>query len=99
MGDFSEARRLFSYDGPHAGELFVNAFSGTEQIDELFKFDLEFIAENALIATEDMLGKNVTIGIRHRGGLTFRYFNGHLSRFSPVRSEGRLAIYAAKFVP
>ena len=50
MAEFSEARRLFSYDGPHAGELFVNRFSGTEQIDELFKFELELISENALIA-------------------------------------------------
>lgn len=99
LGAFSEFRRLFSYDGPHAGELFVNNFSGTEQIDELFKFDLELISENALIDTEDMLGKNVTIGIRHRDGVTFRYFNGHLSHFSPVRSEGRLAIYSAELVP
>lgn len=98
-GGFSEARRLFSYDGPHAGELFVNNFSGTEQIDELFKFELELITENALIPTEDMLGKNVTIGIRHRDGVTFRYFNGHLSHFAPVRSEGRLAIYSAELVP
>jgi type VI secretion system secreted protein VgrG len=96
---FTEARRLFSYDGPHAGELFVNKFSGTEQIDELFKFELELITENALIATEDMLGKNVTIGIRHRDGVTFRYFNGHLSHFSPIRTEGRLAIYSAELVP
>jgi len=95
----SEARRLFSYDGPHTGELFVNKFSGTEQIDELFKFELELISENAQIATEDMLGKNVTIGIRHRGGLTFRYFNGHLSHFSPVRADGKLSIYSAELVP
>jgi type VI secretion system secreted protein VgrG len=95
----SEARRLFSYDGPHTGELFVNKFSGTEQIDELFKFELELISENAQIATEEMLGKNVTVGIRHRGGLTFRYFNGHLSHFSPVRGDGKLAIYSAELVP
>lgn len=98
-GAFSDFRRLFSYDGPHAGEMFINKFSGTEEIDELFKFEIEFITENALIPTEDMLGKNITIGIRHRDQVTFRYFNGHLSRFSPLRSEGRLAIYSAEMVP
>src|SRR5580698_8169998 len=99
MPDFSQYRRLFSYDGPHSGELFVNEFSGTEQIAELFKFELELISENELIQTEDMLGQNVTVGIRQRDGVTFRYFNGHLSHFSPVRHDGRLAYYKAEMVP
>ncbi len=99
MPDYSEYRRLFSYDGPHAGELFVNHFSGSEKISELFKFDLELISEDATITTEEMLGKNVTIGIRQRDGVSFRYFNGHLSRFSPLRHDGRLAYYSAELVP
>ncbi len=99
MPDFTQFRRLFSYDGPHAGMLFVNKFSGTETMAELFKFELELISEDETIQTEDMLGQNVTIGVRQRDGVTFRYFNGHLSRFSPIRMEGRLAHYSAELVP
>src|ERR1700743_392158 len=98
MPDFTQDRRLFYYDGPHGGELFINKFSGTEQIAELFKFDIDFISENELIQTEEMLGQNITVGIRQRDGVSFRYFNGHLSHFSPVRSEGRLAYYRGELV-
>lgn len=99
MPTYTEFRRLFSYDGPHAGTLFVNRFFGTEHISELFHFELELITEDATIQTEDMLGQNVTIGIRQRDGVSFRYFNGHLSKFSPLRSDGRMAYYKAELVP
>ena len=96
---FTQNRRLFYYDGPHAGDLFVNQFSGTEEMSHLFKFDIEFISEDATIPIEDMLGENITVGIRHRDGVTFRYFNGHLSKFSPLRHDGRMAYYSGEMVP
>jgi type VI secretion system secreted protein VgrG len=99
MPTYSEYRRLFHYNGPHAGNLFVNHFSGTEQISQLFRFDLELVSEDATIQTEEMLGQNVTVGIRQRDGVSYRYFNGHLSKFSPLRHDGRMAYYEAELVP
>ena len=77
----------------------MNRFKGTEGISQLFKFDLELVSEDSSIATEDMLGKNVTIGVRQRDGVSFRYFNGQLSNFSPLRHDGRLSYYTAELVP
>ena len=77
----------------------MNKFSGTGEISHLFKFELELVSEDLNIQTEDMLGKNVTCGIRQRDHVSFRYFNGQISKFKPLRLEGRLAYYGAEMVP
>lgn len=101
MGQFiSQKQRLFYFNSPLGLDvLLVSKFSGSEEISELFDFKLELVSEDPTIQTEDMLGKNVTVGIRHRDQVTFRYFNGQLKKFSPLRNEGRLAYYYAEMVP
>ena len=96
----TQNRRLFYFNSPLGLDvLMVSKFSGTEQISELFQFKLELASEDPNIQTEDLLGKNVTVGIRHRDGVSFRYFNGQISRFAPSRHEGRLSYYSAEMVP
>ncbi|HTS48077.1 MAG TPA: type VI secretion system tip protein TssI/VgrG [Bryobacteraceae bacterium] len=96
----SQKLRLFHFDSPLGEDkLLVNKFSGAEKISELFKFDLELVSTDFSIQTEQMLGQNVTVGIRHIDGENFRYFNGHISKFAPIRHDGRLAYYQAEMVP
>ncbi len=96
----SQHGRLFYFNCPLGLDvLILNKFSGTEEISHLFQFELELASEDGTIQTEDLLGKNVTCGVRHRDGVTFRYFNGQVSKFLPTRQEGRLYYYAAEVVP
>lgn len=96
----SQKLRLFYFDSPLGEDkLLVNKFSGTEKMSELFKFDLELVSTDFTIQSEQMLGQNVTVGIRHIDGENFRYFNGHISKFTPIRHDGRLAYYHAEMVP
>ena len=96
----SQKLRLFYFDSPLGEDkLLVNKFSGTEKMSELFKFELELVSTDFTIQSEQMLGQNVTVGIRHIDGENFRYFNGHISKFTPIRHDGRLAYYQAEMVP
>ena len=84
--------------GPN--ELLVAGFSGTETLSELFEFRLELISENPAIDANSLLGKNVTVRIRHKDGQAERYFNGYVNRF--LRRSDYLegyAVYEATLVP
>ena len=65
MGNLiSQNGRLFYFNCPLGLDvLIINKFSGTEEISHLFKFELELASEDGTIQTEDLLGKNVTVGI------------------------------------
>jgi type VI secretion system secreted protein VgrG len=94
-----QKNRLFTFDSPLGQSLLCNRFSGEELVSGLFKFDLELASEDFEITWERMVGRNVTVGIRHFDGVNFRYFNGYISKFAPIRHGGRLAYYHAEMVP
>jgi type VI secretion system secreted protein VgrG len=94
----SQNNRLFTFDSPLGGSLLCNAFSGTEQMSEIFHFNLELVSEDFNIDWQQMLNKNVTVGLRLSDN-SFRYFNGFVIRFEPVKHEGRLGYYKAEMVP
>ena len=100
MSIVSQHLRLFYFNSPLGLDVLIaNKFSGTEGISELFHYEIELASDDYTIQTEDLLGENVTLGIRQRDGVTFRYFNGQVSKFSPIRHDGRLAYYRAEVVP
>ena len=100
MGDISQHQRLFSFDSPLGPDkLLVNSFGGTEQLSELYHFNLELASEDFGIDWDQIVDRNVTVGVRQRDGTSMRYFNGFINRFEPVRHEGRLAYYSAEMVP
>lgn len=93
--------RLIQIDTPlGANELLVAGFSGTESLSELFEFRLELISENPAIDVAQILGKNVTVRIRHKDGQAERYFNGYINRFLKRSDflEG-YPVYEATMVP
>lgn len=96
----SSHNRFFSFDSPLGPDkLLVNAFAGSEKISELFSFDLELVSEDFSIDWDTIVDRNVTVGIRMSDGQTFRYFNGYINAFEPIKHEGRLAYYKATLVP
>jgi type VI secretion system secreted protein VgrG len=99
MDNLTQADRLFIFDSPLGQTLLCSHFSGEETVSGLFTFKLELAAEEFGIGWDQIVGKNVTVGIRHLDGVSFRYFNGYISRFIPMRHEGRLAYYSAEMVP
>ncbi len=99
MALLSPNQRLFSFDSPLGPDLLMNAFKGTEQISALFEFDLELVSENPSLDWDQIVDKNVTVGLRQHDGTTFRYFNGYINHFEPLKSDGRLNYYQAKMVP
>lgn len=100
MALVSQYKRLFSFDSPLGPDkLLVNKFRGTEAISKLFHFELELASEDPAIDWYSIINRNVTVGIRQRDGTSFRYFNGHISKFAPMRHEGRLYYYKAEMVP
>jgi len=95
-----QKNRLFHFDSPLGEDkLLVNSFRGCEQLDELFRFELELVSEDPSIQWNQIVGRNVTVGIRQRDETSLRYFNGQISQFAPIRHEGRLAYYSAEMVP
>jgi type VI secretion system secreted protein VgrG len=95
----SQNKRVFSFDSPLGETLLLSRFSGTEKMSDLFLFKLELASEDFTISSGQMVGQNVTAGIRCADGVSFRYWNGYISKFAPIRHEGRLAYYAAEMVP
>ena len=93
----SQNDRLFYFDSPISG-LLCNSFSGTEQISEIFHFHLELVSEDFNLTWQQMLNKNVTVGIRLSDN-SLRYFNGYIIHFEPTKHKGAWDITRPKWSP
>jgi type VI secretion system secreted protein VgrG len=83
--------------GPDA--LFLVGLSGREGLSQLFRFDLDLLADNHKeIAFDKLLGQPVSIALALGGGKV-RYFNGILSRFSQGGRDSTFTRYRAELVP
>ncbi len=98
---FSQNDRLIRIKMPLAEETFVVlSFTGTESICKPFVFDLRLASQKPNIASEQLIGKNVTVAI-HSGDRSERFFNGIVIAFAPAvtgSSEG-CHEYAAVMAP
>ena len=83
MGLYDE--RLIRISTPLGGiEFIVTAFTGTEQISQLFRFNIQLATNSSggdKVTFEQLAGKKVTIGIKT--GSEERFFNGIVTAFSP----------------
>jgi len=96
----TQANRTISIDTPLGQDvLILRAFTGTEAVSQLFHFQLDLVSDDAEIDYNAIIGRNVTIAVRLEDESTRRYFNGHVSRFTQLPSEGRLARYQAAVEP
>jgi type VI secretion system secreted protein VgrG len=104
MAKFSQTNRLLQIRTPlGADDLLVTAFNGTEQISNLFSFDITLIAENSTqIDFSKMVGGEITLKIAVLGvdsDNDWRYVNGICSNFSEGDRNERFTSFAAQVVP
>jgi type VI secretion system secreted protein VgrG len=92
--------RLIAVDTPLGEDrLLLRSFTGAEGISKLFHFQLDMLSEDFNISFDDIIGQKVTVSVKLADGVSERYFNGHVSRFSQLPGEDRLARYQADVVP
>ncbi|MFB3776374.1 MAG: type VI secretion system Vgr family protein [Bryobacteraceae bacterium] len=97
---FTQEGRLIAIDTPlGADRLLLRSFSGTETISQLFHFQLDLASEDDGISFDDVVGQKVRVRLLLADQRTERYFSGHVSRFTQLPGEGRLARYQAEMVP
>src|SRR5262249_50785856 len=97
---YSQAHRPLQITTPLGRDaLFLVGFEGREGISQLFRFELELIAENRRdIPFDKLLGQPVTIHLALGGGKS-RAFHGLVSRFSQGARDHTFTAYRAEVVP
>jgi type VI secretion system secreted protein VgrG len=79
--------------------LLLTGFSGLEGLSQLFRFELELVAEAAReIAFDKLLGQPVVVRLTLAGGGQ-RYFHGICSRFTQRGSDATFTSYRMEVVP
>jgi type VI secretion system secreted protein VgrG len=79
--------------------LYLVGFAGREGLSQLFRFQLELLADNRReIAFERLLGQRATIALALSAGKS-RYFTGIISRFSQGERDDAFTCYRAEMVP
>jgi type VI secretion system secreted protein VgrG len=92
--------RLFSITTPLSGQsqLLVGDFHCSEGLSQLFRVTVGLVSQNATIELKQMIGQSVTVELELTTGTT-RYFNGYVTQFSHIGTDGGLAIYRATVQP
>ncbi len=99
MSGYTQENRLIKIDTPLGKDvLLLRSFEGTEAISRLFKFELDLLSEQSSISFSDIIGTNVTIGLRQQDN-SYRYLNGVISRFVQQATDERFTFYSAEMVP
>ena len=101
MATFVHTDRLLSFTTPLGKDkLLAERFSGVEGISELFRFEIELLADKVdAIDPKDIVGKKVCLGVRADSDGTCRYFNGIVGSFEMSGGDDELNSYRAIVVP
>jgi type VI secretion system secreted protein VgrG len=84
-------------DGPPA-ILLPNRLVAHEEVSRGFRFDVEVLSDDPRIPLKLMMGRMVTISLVREDG-SLRYFNGHITEFRFLRSDGGFAFYQMALEP
>ena len=84
-------------DGPFA-ILLPNKLVAHEEVSRSFRFNVEVLSDDAQIPLKMLMGRMVTISLV-REDETLRYFNGHITEFRFLRSDGGFAFYQMVLEP
>lgn len=97
---FHEGSRLMRFYSPLEGEkaLLVETVTGDASLSAPFKFKLRLLSKSGSIDLQDLLGKNVSVGIRLADG-SEQFINGYVNVFGFSHSDGGFAFYHAEIAP
>jgi|SRR5579871_1287220 len=100
MSSYSQQDRPLSVKTPLGPDvLLIQRLSGEEGISQLYKFQLDLLAERkAKVSFDLILGQNVTVEMKLLTGEK-RYFNGLVREFRQGGNHGEFATYTAEIVP
>ena len=100
MSTYTQANRPMAITTPLGPDvLLLTGLKGHEGISELFRFELELVAEDPkAVVFEKILGQGVTAELELPDGGK-RWVNGIVSRFRQGRRDGTFAHYRAEVVP
>ncbi|MGF6273983.1 type VI secretion system secreted protein VgrG [Massilia sp. UYP11] len=84
-------------DGPPA-VLLPNKLVAHEEVSRSFRFDIEVLSDDPRIPLKLLMGRMVTISLVREDG-SLRYFNGHITEFRFLRSDGGFAFYRMVLEP
>ena len=79
------------HDGPPA-VLLANRLEAHEELSRSFRFKVEVLSDDAKIPLKCMMARMVTISLVRADG-SLRHFNGHVTEFRFVRTDGGFAFY------
>lgn len=97
---FHEGSRLLRFYSPLEGEkaLLVESLSGEAALSAPYCFTLRLLSKSSSIDLQDLLGKNVSVGVRLSDG-SEHYVNGYVNVFGFTHADGGFAFYHAEIVP
>jgi type VI secretion system secreted protein VgrG len=84
-------------DGPPA-ILLPNKLVAHEEVSRGFRFDVEVLSDDPRIPLKMLMGRMVTISLVRQDG-SLRYFNGHITEFRFLRTDGGFAFYRMVLEP
>ena len=84
-------------DGPPA-ILLPNRLAAHEEVSRGFRFDVEVLSDDARIPLKMLMGRMATISLVRQDG-SLRYFNGYITEFRFLRTDGGFAFYQMVLEP
>lgn len=84
-------------DGPPA-ILLPNRLNAREEVSRGFRFEVEVLSDEARIPLKMLMGRMVTISLVRQDG-SLRYFNGYITEFRFLRTDGGFAFYRMVLEP
>ncbi|MFA9216645.1 MAG: type VI secretion system Vgr family protein [Sphingomonadaceae bacterium] len=79
-------------DGPAGSVMLVNSLRAREEMSRDFRFEVEVLSDDAHIPLKAMMGRMVTISLVRNDG-SLRYFNGYVTEFRLLRTDGGFVFY------
>ncbi|HEX8611418.1 MAG TPA: type VI secretion system tip protein TssI/VgrG [Telluria sp.] len=98
--NFVDGTRLLRFYSPLQGAkaLLIESMNGATSLSEQYVFQLNLLSKNAAIDLQDLMGKNVSVGIQQADG-SEHFINGYVNSFGFTHSDGGFAFYHAEIVP
>ena len=84
-------------DGPPA-TLLPNRLAAHEEVSRGFRFEVEVLSDDARIPLKMLMGRMATISLVRQDG-SLRYFNGYITEFRFLRTDGGFAFYQMVLEP
>lgn len=97
--DPSQKNRIATVTTPLGSDvLLFYRMTGTEQLGQLFDYEIELLSKKNDIDMSGILGCGMTVKLELDDG-KYRYFNGIVAKFSQLESMGDLVVYKAVLRP